>query len=48
MTNKKDETPEGGPCPPVKETDADQEDNVLANENDADYDADETEQEATA
>ncbi len=41
MTTKKDETPEGGPCPPVVETDEDMEDNVLSEEKDADYDAEE-------
>jgi len=37
MTTKK-ETPEGAPCPPVEETD---EDNVLAQETAADYEAEE-------
>lgn len=45
MTTKKDETPEGGPCPPVEDRGDDAE---LANETSADYDAEETEQEATA
>jgi len=38
VTEKKDETPEGGPCPPVE---GDDQDNALANETAADYDAEE-------
>ncbi|AVD99425.1 hypothetical protein SEA_BING_3 [Streptomyces phage Bing] len=49
MAEKKDETPEGGPCPPLESvTEEEKPDTELANESDADYDAEETEQEGTA
>lgn len=36
------ETPEGGPCPPLKDvTEDEQPDTVLSNETEADYDAEE-------
>lgn len=43
MAEKKMDTPEGGPCPPLKDVSNDEyADTQLANETDANYDAEET------
>lgn len=44
MAEKKEETPEGGPCPPVEDRGDDSE---LVNETAANYDIDETDEEGS-